>query len=74
MNKLSRDSLKRNFLLVLSLSDDGLEMMLQRLRRLNPESDETAIRALLRQELVEHGRRNLPRYLVPIKYWSGDAG
>ena len=58
-------SAREKFLLVLSISDEGFEMMLQRVKRKNPGLPDTKIRELLRLELGQMKSRALPKYLIP---------
>lgn len=56
-------STKEKFIQTLIISDEGMEMMLQRVRRLNPNSQESELIKLLREELKIIKKKNLPRHL-----------
>jgi hypothetical protein len=73
MSNYQNERLLKNLRLTLSLSDEGLNMMLQRIRRDNPNSDEKTIKNLLRLELVQYGKQGLPRFFVPINHKTKQA-
>jgi len=57
-------SVSEKFLLTLKLSDEGIEMMMQRVKRENPSFDEKKIRRLLRLEISEAKDKKLPKSLT----------
>ncbi len=59
-------STKENFLLTLSLSDEGLEMIAHRIRRDNPTANEKDLKQLMKQELARLKKNTLPSYLKPV--------
>jgi hypothetical protein len=59
-------STKENFLLTLSLSDEGLKMIAHRIRRDNPTANKEQLKQLMRKELVRLKKNSLPSYLKPI--------
>lgn len=60
------NSTKEKFLQTLAISDEGIEMMLQRVRRLNPGTEEAEIRKILKAELKVLKDKSLPKYLKPV--------
>lgn len=60
------NSVKEKFLLTLAISDEGLEMMLQRVRRLNPNANEKELVKILREELRVMKEKTLPKNLKPM--------
>lgn len=63
-------SAREKFLLALSISDEGLEMMLQRVRRDNPGLPEKELCKILKQEIQASKNRSdyIPSYLTVKKY------
>ena len=59
-------SIKDKFLLTLSLSDEGIEMMLQRIKRDNPGLDQESVHDLFRKEVSDLKSKKLPTYLSPL--------
>jgi predicted Zn-ribbon and HTH transcriptional regulator len=60
------NSTKEKFLQTLAISDEGIEMMLQRVRRLNPGLSESEIIKILRKELKVLKDKGLPKHLKPV--------
>jgi hypothetical protein len=60
------DSTKEKFLQTLAISDEGIEMMLQRVRRMNPGLNESEIIKILKQELKVLKDKSLPKHLKPV--------
>lgn len=56
-------SVKEKFLLALSISDEGIEMMLQRIRRQNPDADAAKLKKLLQIEMRKSKKSALPAHL-----------
>ena len=59
-------SVKDKFLLTLSLSDEGIKMMLQRIRRDNPSLDQESVHNIFRKEVSDLKNKKLPTYLTPL--------
>jgi len=59
-------SVKDKFLQTLSLSDEGIEMMLQRIRRENPGLDKESVHDLFRKEVSDLKSKKLPKYLSAL--------
>jgi hypothetical protein len=57
---------KEKFLQTLAISDEGIEMMLQRVRRMNPDASKSETIKILREELKVFKDKSLPKYLKPV--------
>lgn len=57
---------KEKFLQTLAISDEGIQMMLQRVRRENPNASESQITNILREELKVLKDKSLPKHLKPV--------
>lgn len=60
------NSTKEKFLQTLAISDEGIEMMLQRVRRMNPGLSESEIEKILKQEIKVLKDKGLPKHLKPV--------
>lgn len=68
MKKQSAKETVRKFHLVLSLSDEGIQLMMQRVRRSNPKASDADVLEILRKEHSSHNSLGLPKHIVPVKY------
>lgn len=59
-------STKDKFLQTLAISDEGIEMMLQRVRRAHPGAAEAEVRKILKEELRVLKNKSLPKHLKPV--------
>ena len=60
------NSTKEKFLQTLAISDEGIEMMMQRVRRMNPGVGEADVKKILGQELKTLKDKSLPKHLKPV--------
>jgi len=60
------NSTKEKFLQTLAISDEGIEMMLQRVRRNNPSLSESEVANILKKELKVLKDKSLPKHLKPV--------
>lgn len=68
MKKQSAKETVRKFHLVLSLSDEGIQLMMQRVRRNKPNASDADILKILRKEHSSRKSLGLPKHIVPVTY------